>query len=137
MLASTTGPDVLAVIDQTNATITALQANPPAILANITLVTPPLAAVIRKRRFYIVTENPPVSGSPATFSLQAFDLKKLLAGAPELPPDGAPSVAPASPTAMATDGHEAFVIGAAAAAGATDNSRSSDFRRGLSRSVCA
>ncbi len=115
LLASSSGPDVLAVIDGTNATITAIQVDPATELASIALLNQPLAAVAdpQKKVLYLVTEQ--VSGTTTTYELQPFDLKKLVAGSPELPPDGTPSVLPAGPTAMATNGQEVFVIGAASA----------------------
>ena len=113
LLASASGPDILAVIDSTNATITALQARPAAEVAIIVLLDQPLASAadLRKKVLYVVTAQTPVG-----YELQPFDLKKLVAGSPELPPAGVASVQPASATSVVTDGHSIFVIPAAASA---------------------
>ncbi len=114
VLAASSGPDVLAVIDSTNGTITAIQANPVQEVASIALLYPPLASAAdpQKKVLYVVTSQPASGTNPVTYQLQPFDLKKLVGGSPELPPAGTPSVQPAGPTAVVTDGHSVFVIGA-------------------------
>jgi len=111
VLANLSGPDVLAVVDQANSTISAVQANPATILANISLFDQPVAAGAdpQKKVLYVVTQS---TASPGTYTLQPFDLKTLVAGSPELPPAGVPTVQPANAAAVVSDGSEVFVIGA-------------------------
>jgi len=112
ILASSSGPDVLAVIDSINATITAVQASPATVIANIALMNQPLAAAAdpQKRVLYLVSKE--AGSSPPAWELQTFDLRKLVAGSPELPPAGIPSIPPSAPTSVVTDAHYVFVVAA-------------------------